>query len=477
MTKAPAALVERLASYGQEHLLAGWDHLDAGARQRLTDQVAALDLAELMRLAGQKEDASATRRRAEQARSPRAIRLEGQPPQTPSRAEAIARGEQMLDQGRVGVILVAGGQGTRLEFPYPKGMYPIGPVSGKSLYQIHAEKVWALGRRHAKALPYYVMTSDATHAETVAFFAERDHFGLDPADVFFFQQGSMPAVDAESHRLLLAAPDELFLSPDGHGGVLEALARSGALEDMRRRGVEWLFYHQVDNPLAPVADAVFLGHHALAGAEASVKVVAKRFPTEKVGNVVEVDGRVQIIEYFQLDDDLASATEADGSPRFWAGSTAIHVFNREFLERLTAGGVDLPLHPSLKKVPHVDASGRTVEPEGPNAIKFERFIFDAFPLARRTLVLEVRRDDEYDPLKNAEGDHSPEAVKASLSSLYARWLRQCGVAVPECDLSPIEISPRYALDGTQLAEKVDRSVRVDGPLYLEEPSTRCCTPS
>lgn len=470
MAKAPEALTQLLAFHGQEHLLASWDQLDSEAQRRLTDQIKSLDLPELMRLASQKEDTGAARRLAQRAHSPRAIRLEGNTSATPSSADAIAQGERMLDAAMVGAILVAGGQGSRLGFPHPKGMYPIGPVSGKSLYKIHAEKLLALGRRHAGALPYYVMTSEATHEETVAFFGEHDHFGLDPKNVFFFRQGSMPAVDATRHRLLLAAPGELFLSPNGHGGVLGALAGSGALEDMHRRGIERVFYHQVDNPLVPIADALFLGHHALAEAEASVKVVAKSSPMEKMGNVVEVDGRLRIIEYFQLDDDLAPAKEPDGSPCFWAGSLAVHVFDRKFLERLTAGGADLPYHPSLKKVPYVNESGRRIEPDEPNAIKFERFIFDALPEARRTLVMEVRREEQYDPLKNAAGEHSPESVRASLSALYARWLRRAGVRMPQHDLPPIEISPLYALDPRELAEKVDKDLRIDGPLYLEEPS-------
>lgn len=468
MPNAPEALVSRLKAHGQEHLLEGWERLDLGAQQRLIDQLDAIDLAELMRLAEAKEDASHIRRLATEARAPHAVRLDETTGDVPSRAEAVARGEQILRDGRVGAILVAGGQGSRLGFEHPKGMYPIGPVSQKCLYQIHAEKLLARGRRCGRAIPYYIMTSDATHEESVACFREHRYFGLDPEDVFFFRQGSMPAVDARTRRLLLAAPGELFLSPDGHGGVLAALARGGAIDDMCRRGIDQLFYHQVDNPLVPVADPLFLGHHTLADAEASVKVVAKRSPMEKLGNVVEADGRLRIIEYFDLPEDLAEATEDNGLPRFWAGSIAVHVFERAFLERLTDGRHDLPFHTSLKRVPHVDISGRKADPDEPNAIKFERFIFDALPEARRTLVLEVRREDEYDPLKNADGEHSPDSVGRSLSSLYARWLRSAGVAVPEGILPPIEISPLYALDAEGLAEKVDKNLRINGPVYLEE---------
>ena len=180
-----------------------------------------------------------------------------------------------------------------------------------------------------------------------------------------------------------------------------------------------------------------------------------------------------VIEYSDLPKDLAEERDENNELRFKAGSIAVHCLSVNFVHRLTdsSSPVSLPWHRAEKKVRAVDPdTGRTIEPDEPNAIKFERFIFDALPEARRTLVMEVRREDEYDPLKNAEGEHSPESVKASLSALYVHWLRDAGVRMPQHDLPPIEISPLYALDPRELAEKVENNLRIDGPLYLEEHS-------
>jgi UDP-N-acetylglucosamine/UDP-N-acetylgalactosamine diphosphorylase len=300
----------------------------------------------------------------------------------------------------------------------------------------------------------------------VDFFERNRCFGLPPADVHFFQQGVMPAVDRPSGRLLLASKHELALNPDGHGGILAALARANLLEEMRRRGIDYLYYHQVDNPLAQVCDPAFLGYHVVRQCEVSTKVVAKLGPGERMGVVVEVDGRAQIIEYSDLPAEAAARRNADGELLHWAGSTAIHIFSRAFLERLSAEGVALPFHRAVKKVPFVDESGRRVEPATENAVKFEQFIFDVLPLAERSLVVEARREEEFCPLKNKTGDFSPDFVRSGMSRRAATWLRAAGLAVP--DGLPVEISPLYALDAEELAAKVDRARKFAEPVYLEE---------
>ena len=379
--------------------------------------------------------------------------------------EARQTGSELLRAGRVGVILVAGGEGTRLGFPHPKGQFPIGAVSGKSLFQLLAEQVVARARNAPATIPYYVMTSPATHDETVAFFESHSNFGLERGDVHFFPQGTMPAVDRQTGKILLSAKHELALNPDGHGGILAALDRANLLDQMRSRSVDFLYYHQVDNPLVRVCDPAFLGFHARHHSEVSTKVVAKLSPDEKMGVAVDVDGRTQIIEYSDLPADVAAQRDARGELLLWAGSTAMHVFSRSFFERLRAGRIELPFHRAIKKVPFIDEAGQLVNPDIENAIKFERFIFDALPLAERSLVVEARREDEFCPLKNKAGDFSPEHVRQSMSRLYAGWLRSAG-ATPADDL-PVEISPLYALDAEELASKLDVSRKFDGPLYLE----------
>ena len=397
---------------------------------------------------------------AARAEPPPAFRLDtAQNPFTPQQARK--RAEESLRAGEFGAILVAGGQGTRLGFDHPKGMFPIGPLSGKTLFQIHVEKIVAAGRRYGVRIPLYLMTSPATHEETVAFFAAHDRFGLPEEDLIVFCQGTMPAVDAQTGRVLLAAPGRIAASPDGHGGMLAALDRSGALDDIERRGIRHLFYFQVDNPLVDICGREFVGYHLLAQSEFSTQVIAKRDPLERVGNVVQVDGRLMVIEYSDLPEEAAQRRNADGSLAIWAGSIAVHVMDTALLaaagRRRPSG---LPFHIAEKKVAHVDAAGRRIEPAEPNAIKFERFIFDLMPSAQNAIVVEVDPARAFAPLKNASGAKAdtPESVRAQMAALHREWLRQAGATVD--DEVVVEISPLYALDAEELAAKIRPGTRI-----------------
>lgn len=365
-------------------------------------------------------------------------------------------GEAALSRGEVAVLLVAGGQGSRLGFDRAKGIFPVGPVSGKSLFQLHAEKVLALSRRYGKPVPFLIMTSHATHDETVAFFAENGDFGLAPGQVSYFQQGTMPALCLETGEVLMEEPGVPFLSPDGHGGTLTALASSGLLARIKGQGIRHVFYLQVDNPLVNVPDPVFLGHHIAANSEVSSKVIAKRDAAERAGVFAVVDGRCTIIEYSDLPRHMAEATDAAGKLRLWAGSPAIHIFDVGFLERMTGDAEGLPLHVARKKVPHVGDP----DPKKENALKFERFIFDVLPKVDRWVLLEAAREDEFAPVKNAEGNDSPATARAAIGAQARRWLVSAG-ARPEGD---VEISPLVALEARDLPGKVSPGQRVSGYL-------------
>jgi UDP-N-acetylglucosamine/UDP-N-acetylgalactosamine diphosphorylase len=350
-------------------------------------------------------------------------------------------------------------------------MYPIGPVSGKSLFQIHAEKVLALRRRYQRPVPLLVMTSEATDAETMAFFDDHAHFGLPREDVSFLCQGTMPALDLATGKLLMESRDRLFTSPDGHGGVLRALEKARLLPALQARGVRHVFYFQVDNPLVKVADPVFLGYHLTTRAEVSLKIVPKESPLDKLGNVVGVDGRCTIIEYSDLPEALARQTDGQGHLRIWAGSPAIHLFELDFLLRMCREGTQIPFHVARKKVPYLDEPARLVHPERENALKFEKFIFDVLPLADRWAVAETSRREDFMPLKNATGSDTPETVRQALSNLAGDWLEQAGVGVPrrpDGDAAvALEISPLFALDAAELGTKVPPPRRIEGPTYLE----------
>jgi UDP-N-acetylglucosamine/UDP-N-acetylgalactosamine diphosphorylase len=466
MSRVPDDLRKTLAEHGQGHVLDWWDELDDAGRRGLLEQIRGLDVPMLSRLYARRDHPFDTP-------DPALIRPVPVIPQGgPADAEARRRGEEALRRGEVAVLVVAGGQGSRLGFEHPKGMFPVGPVSQKTLFQVHAEKVRAVGRRYAATPPLLVMTSPATHDETVDYFARHSSFGLDPQAVHFFRQGTMPALHMDTGRLLLEDKGRLFLSPDGHGGTLTALARSGLLQDMRSRGIRQVFYFQVDNPLVKVADAVFLGHHLGHRAEGSSKVIAKEGPKDRMGNFVQLHGRCTIIEYSDLPDELAKQTDEDGRLRLWAGSPAIHWFDIDFLDRVTQGEGGLPFHIARKKVPHIDEAGRPVQPQRENALKFERFIFDVLPLADRWTLVEASRREEFAPLKNATGEDSPQAVAQAISDLAADWLTAAGVKVP-LDAAGhaavrLEVSPQYALDAEELAARVDPALNITGPTYFHQ---------
>jgi UDP-N-acetylglucosamine/UDP-N-acetylgalactosamine diphosphorylase len=463
MPKISSELHDRLRRHGHAHVLNWWDRLSEDEQTELHAQLNALDFDHLRRLFDSRDRAAFV---------PAPENIKPIPVVRTGTDEAAARraGEETLRAGRVACVLVAGGQGSRLGFDHPKGMFPIGPVSGKSLFQNHAEKVLATAVRYGRPVPLLVMTSDATHDETVAFFEKNNRFGLPPGDVAFFRQGTMPALDLATGKLLMENPGRLFTSPNGHGGTLTALDESGLLETAAARGITQIFYFQVDNPLVKVADPVFVGHHVRANAEASSKVVAKAGPDDKMGVFAVVDDSCTIIEYSDLPAELARETDENGQLRLWAGNPAIHLFSVDFLRRITRGDSRLPFHVAKKKVPHLDENGRDVDPEKENALKFEMFIFDALPMAERWVVVESPRREEFAPVKNAKGVDSPDTARQAISNLAADWLTRAGVQVPRtADGSAtvaLEIGPSFALDADELASKVTKGSTITRPTYF-----------
>lgn len=458
-------LLEYLKPHGQEHLARFWDDLTEEGRRGLADQIGRIDFAQIARLFAGRDQALEVVALADRAGQPAAIRL-GEEHNRFSRQSARRRGAETLAAGQVAVLLVAGGQGTRLGFDHPKGMFPIGPVSKCSIFQIHVEKVLATARRYGAPVPLYLMVSPATDRETREFFAEQRNFGLPEGDFRIFCQGTMPAVDDRTGKVLLADRGQIALSPDGHGGVLAALCASGALAEMAQRGIRQVFYFQVDNPLVDVCSPEFLGYHLLAASELTSQVVAKKDPKDRVGNVVEVDGRLRVIEYSDLPDSVARRRRPDGSLQIWAGSIAVHVFDVAFLQRMAGSGEALPFHIAHKKVPFLDSQGQIREPQKANAYKFERFVFDLLPSAENALVVEVDPKVHFAPLKNASGaaDDTPESVRAQMAALHAGWLRRAGAEVAAA--TPVEISPLFALDAEELSSQIAPGTKITAPAYF-----------
>ncbi len=468
----PATVCRTLERYGQEHLLHFYEQLAPSQQAALLEQIAGIDFSLL-----EESIETYVRHKLEVAPKghigpPRVISTKpANKAQASEHKKAIRRGRKLVAAGKVAAFMVAGGQGTRLGHEGPKGCLEATPVTHKPLFQVYAEQIQAAARRGNATIPFYVMTSPDNDVATRAFFRQHNYFGLAEADVFFLVQGTMPTIDFNG-KLLLAAKDSIDRSPNGHGGCLKALRDSGALADMARRGVELISYFQVDNPLVHSIDPLFLGLHDLRDAEMSVKVLSKRDPMEKLGNVCQVDGRLTVIEYSDLPEELARRTTEDGRLRFSAGSIAIHVLSRSFVERLTEGPLQLPFHRAEKNAPYLDEKGQLVCPTEPNAIKLEMFVFDALPLAERTLVLETIRSEEFSPIKNAEGSDSLVTSLHDQVRRAAEWLEQADLTVPrDADgqvAAAIEISPLFADSAEALQEKIDPELKITAGqnLYL-----------
>lgn len=455
-------LVAKAFEAGQEHIFDFWKELSREQQRGLLGQVAQIDFQLLDKLERIRRGDTTTFSRdvakPPVLEPPELIELPRTPAQEKERADAEAAGRDALEKGRVAVFVVAGGQGTRLGWDAPKGTYPVGPVTQKSLFQLFAEQIVALGRKVKRELPWFVMTSSGNRAETETFFKEHGFFGLVAANVKFVIQRDLPVVDLNG-KLLMAEKHEIAMSPDGHGGALRALREGGAFDEMNRRGCDTLFYFQVDNPLCKIADPIFVGHHLRKTAEASTKIVKKVDPAEKVGLVAKKDGRITIVEYSEIDDAHRLQREPSGDLRFRAGNTAIHVFDRAFLERMAGPGSKLEYHIAKKAVPFVDRKGQPVAPKEPNAVKWEMFIFDILGEARNHVTLEVNRDEEFEPLKNGGGPvYSPETVRGAISARSARWLEAAGVPIKKDEqgrpVGKFEVSPLTALGPDDLKKKL-----------------------
>lgn len=451
-----------LRNINQERVLRFIDQLSPDQRDALISDVTALPLNELPALICE----YVTSRPASPklaSLTPAAVLPAARPDSSDEYRNAWKLGVDAVRAGRVAAFTVAGGQGTRLGFDGPKGAFQISPIRNATLFQLFAESLRGVGRRWGKVPPWYVMTSPSNHGETVQFFESKRHFGLDPKRVRFFQQGQMPAFTPDG-QIALADTHRIALSPDGHGGSLRALSASGALAEMRAAGVDYISYFQVDNPLVKTIDPLFIGLHMQCGSEMSSKAVRKAADTEKVGNFCMADGKLCVIEYSDLPESIAREKNPDGSRRFDAGSIAIHVLNRDFVERVVAPGstIRLPWHRADKRSPIVVGDGADARVETCDIVKLEMFIFDAIPLARNAMVMYVDRAEEFSPVKNAEGVDSPATTRRDLLRRAARWMESAGCSVPRGgDGEPavdVEISPAFALDDVDLRDSLDSPI-------------------
>jgi UDP-N-acetylglucosamine/UDP-N-acetylgalactosamine diphosphorylase len=471
-TDTHLSIVEAFEQAYQAQVFRFWDELDASAQAKLMAQAETVDLAEINALVNAhvkgSHDSGVNLDGLQPAPYIPLPSNGGDPAQWQAATEA---GEAAIRAGKVAAFCVAGGQGTRLGYEGPKGTYPVTPISEKTLFAVFAEKIDRSSRRYGTTIHWFILTSEINNADTVAHFEANNYFGLPQESVHFIVQGLIAAVDLEG-KILLTEKGSIARTPDGHGGSLRALVRSGAVEQMQALGVESISYFQVDNPLIRIIDPAFIGFHVLGQSELSSKMIPKAYPLEKVGHFCTQQGQTIVVEYSDMPDAMQEATTEDGSLRYVAGSVAIHIFDRDFIARVGGDSADvqLPFHRANKKIPYVDSSGVVQSPLEPNGVKFEMFVFDALPLARNPVIIESMRADDFSPVKNAEGVDSPKTCAEDQRRMYARWLQAAGVDldVDATGLPTInfEISHRFAADEAdfvvQWAALADQPEIVDG---------------
>jgi UDP-N-acetylglucosamine/UDP-N-acetylgalactosamine diphosphorylase len=462
MQDAFDSLKPLLEKHGQSHLIGHWNSLNPVERELLVKDIQSIDFDELRRLFLGNDKGTDWKQLASHSKPPDAVRLE----EVAAYRHAKTIGEDALRAGKVAMILVAGGQGTRLGFDLPKGMFRIGPVSNRTLFAMHVDSLRGAMKKYEVEIPLLIMTSPATDQQTKEFFTAHNNLGLRNDQITIFQQGTMPAIDASNGAVLLESTHRIAMSPDGHGGIVKALSQHGLLHTCSERGIEHFFYAQVDNPLVTACDPTLIGHHLHRGSQMTTQVVQKRFAKEKVGNVVSIDGKTQIIEYSDLPDEVAELQNPDGSLKLWAGNIAVHVLDRQFLENCCLDDNALPFHRASKAVSFVDTSGSTIKPASPNAIKFERFVFDLLPRAARALVVEGDAAEVFAPVKNAEGaaTDTPSFSRLAISNRFKRWLAAAGVESD--DACFVEINPLWALDAEDVKTKIQSPSKIQSNTYF-----------
>jgi UDP-N-acetylglucosamine/UDP-N-acetylgalactosamine diphosphorylase len=451
-----AELREKYEKAEQDHVFAFYDELDTKGKAALYEQLQGIDPRRINIL-------------ADKALHPPKQDDDKQPTVEPLPSEATASlletdeeqikewydaGLDLIAEDKVAVVLMAGGQGTRLGSSDPKGCFNIGLPSNKSLFQMQAERITKIQQlaRKKKGLdedatvPWYVMTSGPTRKPTQEFFEKNKYFGLDKKDVIIFEQGVLPCISNEG-KILMESKSKVAVAPDGNGGIYQALIMSEARGDMRKRGIEHIHAYCVDNCLVKVADPVFIGVAAEKKVDIATKVVRKRAAKESVGLIVQKDGKPDVIEYSEMDEEMAKATDSGDRLKFRAANIVNHYYSFKFFESIEEWYNKLPHHVARKKIPYIDTEkGESVKPEKPNGIKLEQFVFDVFPLVGmdKFACLEVDRADEFSPLKNAAGtgEDDPDTSKKDIMDQGARWLKNAGATVvSESDQTGVEVSP------------------------------------
>ena len=394
---------EKLARYGQEHVLRYYDELTEEEKQELLTQIENTDLSVTAFCA----------RREELVRRGKITPLKAMelPEIRAGKADFYRLGEEAIRGGRVGAVLLAGGMGTRLGSDEPKGVYNIGLTKDVFIFERLIRNLLEVVESTDTWIHLFVMTSDKNHEATAAFLKEHDFFGYDSGYVHFFRQDMAPATDYNG-KVYMESRCRLATSPNGNGGWYISMKNAGMSRIVEQAGIEWLNVFAVDNVLQRIADPVFIGAVLDKNCDVGAKVVRKNAPDEKVGVICLEDGRPSIVEYYELTEELMEARDADGSPAYNFGVILNYLFRVSALDGLLKK--QLPLHVVEKKIPYMDETGKLVKPEKPNGCKFENLVLDMIHQLESCLPFEVEREKEFAPIKNETGVDSVESARALL---------------------------------------------------------------
>ena len=461
--KSKEDLEAEFLEYGQEHVFRHWPLLSPQEAEEFLDQLREVDLSRCLKAWNQSQKVIPTQTIFEKAKS-----FDGTNPVSSDLSDYRKLGEEILASGSVAAFTVAGGQGTRLGHDGPKGTINCTPLSQKSLFHYFTENLLFHSEKYGHVFNWFIMTSKTNHNQTTKYFADEDYFGYPPEKIHFFEQGMIPVFD-KNGKFLLAKKNELAMSPDGHGGSLEALKKAGMIKLMAKENIEYLSYFQVDNPMVNCLDPTFIGLHSYYSSEMSSKAVKKINPEEKVGTFVSENGKIKVIEYGDLPQEVAQEKEKSGFLNHSLGSIAIHILSRSFMEKvLSREEEQLPFHCAQKVVPCINNDGISISPTEPNGIKLETFIFDALPKAQNPLIFEVSREEEFAPIKNKTGDDSLHSSMQLQIKRACRWVDDLKIprSTEKKEISPL-CSPSF-FEFNQKSEKLKDCLPIHQPTVFDK---------
>lgn len=376
------------------------------------------------------------------------------------------RGKALVADKKVGCLIIAGGQGSRLHFEGPKGKFPVSLIKKKSLFQLFAEKIVAAGNQVNSLIDVAIMTSPLNHIETVNFFEENNLFGLKRNQLSFFLQETLPFLN-EQGNLFLEAKDTIATGPDGNGGALQQFYKSGLWEQWYTKGIRYLNFILIDNPLADPVDAELLGFHERNESDIVIKCAKRIHQEEKVGLLAKNHGNPIIIEYSEMPEAMRTAKNSDGTFQYLCANLSLFSFSMDFIRStLLDNSSSMPLHKAFKKVKYLNENGETISPESPIAWKFEKFIFDILPKAKKVDALLYPREECFAPLKNFSGDHSLKTVQEALQNRDRKILSE--LMGRPCSLEPFELAQDFYYPTAELRKKWSQMIPlIQAGGYLE----------